>query len=91
MLYYPTFVPQNNEPYFAVYPNPATGRFRIYTGTKDNRGRYFRIMDMTGRIVYSGNLEQKETLIDISDQAKGFYMVTIITEKGKKTEKLVLQ
>ena len=68
-----------------IYPNPSTG---MYTISAD-RYYSFVITDIAGKQIYSGKLENKETQIDISDEAQGIYLIKFINEKFSKTIKLM--
>lgn len=76
-----------------VYPNPATNNVTVklenynFTG-----GEAVEIKNIEGKVIYSGNLNGIETIIDCSTFAKGNYLIGVY--KSKKliaTQKIVLQ
>lgn len=66
-----------------VYPNPSTGVINI-----DNlkNGKVY-IMDMKGNIV----MESTSSVINLSKQSKGIYLVRIEREDGVFTEKVIIK
>lgn len=63
---------------FELYPNPATTRLNFKVqGTAD-----VRIMDASGRLVYTGALTGTPW-IDVSEWARGVYMIQVL--RGSET------
>ena len=74
-----------------LFPNPATTNFNIQL---KNSSRTLRIsmFDITGNCVYKGvNYNKSEVNIDIKAFSKGLYMVSIETDTGIETKKLLIQ
>ena len=69
-----------------IFPNPSKG---IVNLTTDDVAR-IEIIDITGKIVFSANIINKNTL-DLSSLQKGIYMVKMYMDDFVKTEKLILQ
>jgi len=57
-----------------VYPNPSTGRFTIVTA---QLGKNYSITDNIGKVIAQGILNQTQTDIDLSNYAKGLYLIKI--------------
>ncbi|TXB64677.1 T9SS type A sorting domain-containing protein [Vicingus serpentipes] len=72
----------------SIYPNPTTGIFTI-VGTVKNTS--VNVMSITGEVVYQNNISGNNTIIDLSNKAKGLYFVSISTENGTETYKMVIQ
>lgn len=72
----------------SIYPNPTTGIFTI-AGTVKNTS--VNVMSITGEVVYQNNISGNNTIIDLSNKAKGLYFVSISTENGTETYKVVIQ
>ena len=75
---------------FELYPNPACKRVTIDDPKANSKG-YLYITDAFGKVVCLQKLAGKRTTVDLSSIASGFYVITIITSEGKRTEKLVVQ
>ena len=61
---------------FEVYPNPASEYVRI---TSNNEIESLIIFSIDGKIVYSEDVNQEETMIDVTSFAKGSYLVRMIS------------
>ena len=69
-----------------VYPNPNNGIFTI-TSNNELFGQSFSIVETTGKVVYSGNLDDRQE-INISHLANGVYFV-IVEGNNKVIEKII--
>jgi hypothetical protein len=69
----------------AVYPNPANSTFRIL-GLREQA--HVAILDMTGRIIYNAIVGAQD---EIKAPVAGTYLVTIITETGNYSQKLIVE
>jgi uncharacterized repeat protein (TIGR03803 family) len=58
----------------SIYPNPSTGKFSIVTA---QLGKNYSITDYTGKVIAQGNINQTQTDIDLSNYAKGLYLIKI--------------
>lgn len=75
---------------FDVYPNPNTGTFNIRFSESTNP-LTIKIHDMLGKLVYrQENIDQKTLKIDLNNDLKGFYLVSVLTDKGKKVTKILV-
>ncbi len=74
-----------------VYPNPTHDIFQI-SFTPDSRTELI-ISDISGRIVFSETVEasghEQVKSYDLSDQARGYYLITLANNKGKAVRKLL--
>ena len=78
---------QNN---FKVYPNPATDYVTIeYDENAGVQLRSVQILDSSGKWVRS--VKENFHQINISDLSSGVYLFVIQTDKGNKTEKVVVK
>ena len=74
---------------FMIFPNPANDRLII--GPNDNSSYQYRILDLTGRILISGD-SNGESPVDVSSLNNGVYFVTISSDKGTtQTHKIIVQ
>lgn len=60
-----------------IYPNPIRNLMNIDISSKELQGVNFLIADQKGIIVYQGQLKDENTLIDVSDLAKGGYLLQV--------------
>ena len=72
---------------FAMYPNPANGHVFITTPAST---ALVVIHDVSGKMVLSENIQQQQQL-SIAGLDAGTYFVTVSSEKGSSTQKLVVQ
>ncbi len=79
-------VTENVKNNFALYPNPTSNNFVIEMLTETNA--QYEIFDLNGKRLQTDTVESLKP-IDISAFQSGFYFVTINTEQGKATYKLV--
>ncbi len=88
----PTVV-ENNQ--MLVYPNPNFGNFELYYYTDNPSDKYFLIRNLVGEIIYSSSKLNDVNLfteqIDLSDQAKGIYLIEFYNGKFVETAKVVVQ
>ncbi|MDL2305306.1 family 43 glycosylhydrolase [Bacteroides sp. OttesenSCG-928-D19] len=68
----------------AVYPNPSNGVFAINVPQAGN----LKIVDMEGRLVYTGRLNASVNYVDISGNSAGVYVAVI--EINGKTQQVKL-
>lgn len=71
---------------FKVYPNPADNCFTIHL-QNENKAAY-ELFDVNGKLLQTAEV-QSGTPIDIQQLQSGFYFITIQTEQGKATYKLI--
>ncbi|HSH65538.1 MAG TPA: zinc-dependent metalloprotease [Bacteroidia bacterium] len=77
----------------SVYPNPSTGSFNLEMNIRQSGNYKIEIADVLGRMIYESAVENKtgfyKTSIDLNNQPKGMYFISITGSAGKKTMKLV--
>lgn len=72
----------------SLYPNPTDGVIQVsIAGATDFN---YNVIDIVGNTVATMHVNGNNTVIDLSDNAKGVYFVTIDTENGSVTRKVVL-
>jgi hypothetical protein len=79
----------------SVYPNPNSGMFSVRVNVLLSSAADVKLTDMLGRTVYeqvianqSGEIKDN---IDVSSIAKGVYTVDVSTDKGRATQKVVVE
>ncbi|NLJ81942.1 MAG: T9SS type A sorting domain-containing protein, partial [Bacteroidales bacterium] len=76
----------------SIYPNPANDFVTIDFITEENVSHVNAIItDYTGRKINSFDLNQSSQRVDVSQLAKGIYVLTLTTNKGKINKKFVVQ
>ena len=70
-----------------VGPNPT--KDFIYIKTEKTNNKMLKIIDISGRIVYSKKLNDNIEQIDISDYSKGVYFISVKSDEFIKTEKII--
>jgi hypothetical protein len=74
---------------FTVYPNPANNILNVSNSVNDMINSV-KITDLTGKTVKESNFVAKSSIqMNIADIVAGVYMMTIKTDKGSITKKIV--
>jgi hypothetical protein len=68
--------PINNKE-LKVFPNPAKDHLTIILNKEPIDGKLMKLLDVTGRTVYSARLGNKLNLIDIAGLKEGIYILYI--------------
>ena len=83
----PAVEKQQNE--FTIYPNPARGSITV---TNNFNANYFKLTDLSGRVVVTDKIQGSNTSIDLPELVPGIYMVELSGADGQKaTQKLVIE
>lgn len=69
-----------------VYPNPSTGLFT----TVMSQVHTLAVFDLAGRVVLNNNNFSEQHVIDLSNNAKGIYLIRGLKENGEAVYKKVL-
>ena len=76
-----------------VYPNPSNGIFQLEMMLNNQGNSKIEVIDLLGCVVYSKSISnvtgEFKTTIDLNDQSKGIYFVSISNESSRKTIKLI--
>ncbi|MFH0894646.1 MAG: T9SS type A sorting domain-containing protein [Bacteroidota bacterium] len=70
-----------------LFPNPAKGYFTLNSAGNGN----LSVTDMTGKILMNEKISYATQSFDISNFAKGVYLVNVSSEKNSFTKKLVIE
>jgi hypothetical protein len=71
-----------------IYPNPATNMVNI---SSDVELKTVRVVNYTGQVVYTENAYSNRLSINISNLAKGVYVLQLETASGWSSQKLVIE
>jgi hypothetical protein len=70
-----TSIQDNDKLHFDVYPNPCMEGY-FYVHMNSNMAN-FEVSDMIGRVIKTGMITQEDNRIDLSEFAKGIYVVRL--------------
>ena len=81
---------------FTVYPNPSSDVVNINVAATADINGVVRIMDVAGKTVYQQNMsvaqgQQVTKAIDVSALNSGMYFVSITSNNGTSTQKLIVK
>lgn len=82
--------------FISIYPNPTTGILNINTRLEQKvNSMDIKVYDIYGKLIYHDRedeiLRTLNRSIDLSENAKGLYMVVLQSENDKRTFKILLQ
>jgi hypothetical protein len=75
------------NPTFKIYPNPAQNNFTVETNATEKQT--LQLFDVNGKLVLSQTINEKAT-IDAGNFNAGVYSLSIISNEGVLTKKLVI-
>ena len=80
---------ENKNSFFTISPNPSIGIFSI-SNIQYPVSRV-EIYNVTGECIYKSAILNPESLIDLRSRPKGMYFISINSEKGRTTKKLIIK
>ncbi len=75
---------------FVMFPNPAKSVVSLSVDNIIGKGSIV-VTDLYGKIVKTQCLSMGINAIDITNLVKGFYLISVITNDGKSTKKLIVE
>ncbi len=73
---------------FSIFPNPGNGMINVLSANQ--MINTISVYDATGRLIaVSNQLDASETIIDISNNASGLYLIKFTNDKGSQTKKYI--
>jgi hypothetical protein len=79
----------NKETGVSIYPNPSTGIFTIKL--EDEKNSTIEVYNIIGEKIFSLKTQNESTLIDLTDQPRGMYILKIIGSKQSFNERIIKQ
>ncbi|MBN2776967.1 MAG: T9SS type A sorting domain-containing protein, partial [Bacteroidales bacterium] len=76
-----------NDASIVIYPNPSSGIFNIESEILST----IVITDVTGRVILTTDLINKNTEIDLSNYGNGVYFISFILDNKTTTRKIIIQ
>lgn len=83
-----TIMPSTN---FYLYPNPANTHFSIVLNEKWKYPVTIKLRNIMGETMYSGKIVNKEFKINCSRFPDGIYVISMQTQQGTASQKLIIQ
>ncbi|CAG0985644.1 MAG: T9SS type A sorting domain-containing protein [Bacteroidetes bacterium] len=78
-----------------ILPNPSTGKFLLQLSSLISEETFIEISDINGKIVFKEKFASKNNAlnetIDLQNQGKGIYQISIKNNHSTITEKIVIQ
>ena len=74
-----------------ISPNPGNGVFTIEANNIIPTKRTVKVFNILGKVVYDSTFNDLQLAIDLSREAKGMYIVQVLTEQGTSQHKIVKQ
>lgn len=86
-------VNENNGLNVAVYPNPASSTLFVEFDGEFQGQVAFKVMDMTGKLVSVENVEafNGQHSLNVSNLAKGMYVLNIESKQGRAIRKFIVE
>jgi len=79
------------EEVFALYPNPATDVVNLNID-KENNWEIFTISDLSGKVVYSREINQESDIsVSIDELNTGMYLVILSSKENFAVQKLIIR
>jgi len=75
----PLYIVAHSPSTITLYPNPTTGKI-ILTINSEAHNTSYSIADITGKIIFNGELQKPISEIDLSHLIDGFYLIIINNE-----------
>lgn len=74
-----------------VYPNPAQDVLNVRLGNTTSGESVVRLSDISGRLVYNTNTHEQQISINTSNITAGIYIIEVMNDKGRYTQKVSIQ
>jgi hypothetical protein len=71
-----------------IYPNPTNGSFNISINTKNS---IIEVYNSIGTLIQKQTSTSEQSTIDISNEAKGLYLIKVISKGNISTSKIIKQ
>lgn len=85
-------IDEEGTPVFNVYPNPTNGKVFLQPLMLSSENASGQITDLQGRVVQTFLFNGSQTLeLDLSDQERGIYLITVWIEGEPVVARIVLQ
>jgi hypothetical protein len=72
-----------------IYPNPAKESLTIDFGVHETVK--YRLINTLGQVVQTGNFDNRKTVVYLNSINRGFYILELITSKGRSSHKIIIE
>jgi hypothetical protein len=80
----------SNENSISIYPNPTSGKFNIEF-SQETESTTVEVLNLMGKVILSEKATTSKITLDLSNEAKGIYLVKVTTNGTTTIEKVVYQ
>lgn len=80
----------STEKDFSISPNPSNSKMNLRLTTLEEK-TILTVFDVLGKKIYSKELDQLVTTLDVSRWNNGVYLVRVTTDKETQTKRFVKQ
>ncbi|MDR1730418.1 MAG: T9SS type A sorting domain-containing protein [Prevotellaceae bacterium] len=79
-----------NQTDILIYPNPTKGLLRVkISGNAENKPVGLQVYDASGRVLLQESNAGSSTILDLSNQPSGIYMLRLVSDREKKEWKII--
>jgi hypothetical protein len=82
-----TGITNNQTNLFSIYPNPNNGQFIVELVSVS----VVSIIDVTGRVVFTQQLNAGRNTIELGNQSNGVYMLQVVNNGQQTVQRLIIQ
>ena len=78
----------------SVFPNPSNGSFTVNASLSQSNSAMIKVLDLAGKKVHFevvNHVNEINRTLDLKHLAKGVYILEVTTDKGKATEKIIIE
>ena len=76
---------------FMVFPNPSAGNVTVALNLADSKAQSIKIVNIQGKVIYTQDVIDDNTDIDLNSITKGLYLVKVKSSKGQSVQKLIIK
>ncbi len=73
-----------------IFPNPTSGILQVELAEEMTLPMDYEVLSVEGKMILHGRFTNANPSLDLGEYANGMYFIRIKTEKGEKTEMIVL-
>jgi hypothetical protein len=75
---------------FSIYPNPTSNTITIKTFTKPELNTFLTIYNISDQQLFTCQINEKQTVVDVSELPQGIYFVRITDDKTVQVGKFII-